>query len=393
MARTYGRLFGSMWASDDDFLELGSDAMFVYMFLVSQLDLGQSGIITLRIAPWSRLMKKTVPEVEAALKELAAERFVVIDDDEMLLLVRSLIRRDQIHQQPNVFKSAVEQVYATRSMPIRRALLAELERLPDDELKGDSKKVRADVVAWLKKACANPSPKPPGKGSPKGSPKGSDDHGRNPAPENAQIGQDFAEGADEEGCVNPSVNPSYARAHARDALPLSQPHTQPPTPTPSARQIPVPSALPLFEAAPTARDEEPPEETLNADIPVVSRIAAQGDVLIQRQDGRAAASKPVPQAGFPVISAGNGGHTHALYGPVFYAPSTTAGTDPSDLELGTLTVPKGVRGLLSHPEHGALLVDPGTYVVKRQREQADVLKPRDTWPGMPARSPPINPPD
>lgn len=111
-----------------------------------------------------------------------------------------------------------------------------------------------------------------------------------------------------------------------------------------------------------------------ADIPVVSRIAAQGDVLIQRQDGRGAASKPVPQAGFPVISAGNGGHTHALYGPVFYAPCATAGTDPSDLELGTLTVPDGKQGLLSHPEHGALLIEPGTYVVKRQREQADVAR-------------------
>lgn len=111
-----------------------------------------------------------------------------------------------------------------------------------------------------------------------------------------------------------------------------------------------------------------------ADIPVISRIAAQGDVLIVRQDDRDAATKPVPAAGFPVISAGNGGHTHALYGPVFYAPSTTAGTDPSDLDLGTLTVPAGVQGLLSHPEHGALLVEPGTYAVKRQREQADVAR-------------------
>lgn len=112
----------------------------------------------------------------------------------------------------------------------------------------------------------------------------------------------------------------------------------------------------------------------SADIPVIARIAAQGDVLIQRQDDRSAATKPVPAAGFPVISAGNGGHTHALYGPVFYTPSTTAGTDPSDLELGVLTVPEGVRGLLSHPEHGALLIEPGTYVVKRQREQADVAR-------------------
>lgn len=108
------------------------------------------------------------------------------------------------------------------------------------------------------------------------------------------------------------------------------------------------------------------------EIPVVSRIAAQGDVLIVRTDGATAASKPVPAAGFPVVAPVGQGHTHALYGPVFYAPSTTAGTDPSDLDLGVLTVPDGVQGLLSHPEHGGLLIQPGTYVLKRQREQADV---------------------
>lgn len=112
----------------------------------------------------------------------------------------------------------------------------------------------------------------------------------------------------------------------------------------------------------------------SADIPVVSRIAAQGDVLVHRQDDRSPAVKPVPATGYPVVQAAAGGHTHAVFGPVFYAPSTSASQDPSDLELGTLTVPEGVQGLLSHPEHGALLIEPGTYVVKRQREQADVAR-------------------
>lgn len=109
-----------------------------------------------------------------------------------------------------------------------------------------------------------------------------------------------------------------------------------------------------------------------ADIPVVSKLAAQGDVLIVRRDAAAGSIKPVSSAGYPVVEAAAGGHTHALFGPVFYTPSTSAGTDPSDLDLGVLTVPMGQQALLSHPEHGALLIEPGTYVLKRQREQADV---------------------
>lgn len=111
-----------------------------------------------------------------------------------------------------------------------------------------------------------------------------------------------------------------------------------------------------------------------AELPVVSRLAAQGDVLIKRSDSVSAASTPVPSAGYPVISSGQGGHTHALFGPVFYSPSTSAGTDPSDLALGVLTVPAGTQALLSHPEHGGLLIEAGTYELRRQREQADIAR-------------------
>jgi hypothetical protein len=109
------------------------------------------------------------------------------------------------------------------------------------------------------------------------------------------------------------------------------------------------------------------------EIPVVEQLAAQGDVLIRRATV-AAATKPVPATGYPVVEAQAGGHTHALFGPVYYTPSTSAGTDPSDLVLGTLTVPAGAQALLSHPEHGALLIEPGTYELRRQREQADVQR-------------------
>lgn len=111
-----------------------------------------------------------------------------------------------------------------------------------------------------------------------------------------------------------------------------------------------------------------------AEIPLVDRVAFQGDVGIVRRDDLAAATTPIPAPGFPVVRGENGGNTHALFGPAFYAPSTTAGTDPSDLVLGTLTVPDGAQALLSHPEHGGLLIASGTYRLLRQREQADVQR-------------------
>lgn len=108
-----------------------------------------------------------------------------------------------------------------------------------------------------------------------------------------------------------------------------------------------------------------------ADIPVVSGIAAQGDVLIRRNDRIKGALTPIPAAGFPVVRGEAGGNTHAVYGTGFYDPAPRF---ESELTLGTLTVPVGEQVLLSHPEHGGLVIEPGTYEMRRQREQADVIR-------------------
>lgn len=111
-----------------------------------------------------------------------------------------------------------------------------------------------------------------------------------------------------------------------------------------------------------------------AELPVIYQRGAQGDVHLRRHDDAAPSTEQVPARGFPVVRGENGGNTHAVFGPVCYTPSPAAGDDPADLVLGTLTVPEGAQALLSHPEHGGLLVEPGTWVVKRQREQADVAR-------------------
>lgn len=105
-------------------------------------------------------------------------------------------------------------------------------------------------------------------------------------------------------------------------------------------------------------------------LPVVDRIAAQGDVLIRLVD-RPAATTPVPRSGVPVVRGENGGNTHLLVGAAFYDQLPVTVTD---LVLGVITVPDGGEALLSHPEHGGMVIAPGTYEARRQREQADELR-------------------
>lgn len=107
----------------------------------------------------------------------------------------------------------------------------------------------------------------------------------------------------------------------------------------------------------------------DADLPVVDTIGFQGDVAIIA-NATLQATTPIPRRGYPVVRGENGANTHALYGQGFY--DAEAASD--GLVLGVVTVPDGGTALLSHPEHGGLLLAPGSYQLRRQREQADEIR-------------------
>lgn len=113
-----------------------------------------------------------------------------------------------------------------------------------------------------------------------------------------------------------------------------------------------------------------------ARIPVLDGLQAQGDVLVvpnQMVGGRAAQAQiPVPAAGFPVVRGENGGNTHLLMGDG-NVRFDVAPQSQGSLDLGLLTVAEGATGFLIHPEHGATGIAPGTYEIRRQREQQDVI--------------------
>lgn len=110
-------------------------------------------------------------------------------------------------------------------------------------------------------------------------------------------------------------------------------------------------------------------------VPVLAGVQFQGDVaVIPTPAGKAVPAMGVPAMGVPVVRGEAGGNTHLLLaeGPgVTWAP---ADPGPTDLDLGTLTVPEGAVAWLAHPEHAYSGIAPGTYTLRRQREQADEIR-------------------
>jgi hypothetical protein len=110
----------------------------------------------------------------------------------------------------------------------------------------------------------------------------------------------------------------------------------------------------------------------SAEVPILSGLQRQGDVaVIPHSVGRASVGDPIPPNGIPVVRGESGGNTHALVadGPCFWRPTDSRGQD-----LGVVTVSNHAVCYLAHPEHGFLGIGPGSYLVRRQREQAEEIR-------------------
>lgn len=119
-------------------------------------------------------------------------------------------------------------------------------------------------------------------------------------------------------------------------------------------------------------------------------IFAQGDILIIRRD-QPAAGKAVQQSKTKAENAPRGstrgqadrkdgidpvilaegevtGHHHALWGrAVMFRDDALAAAIPSDLYIGSLKI-EGGAAALTHPEHDTIMLEPGDYEIRRQRE-------------------------
>jgi len=149
MGRSFGRVLASIW-DDDDFQAVPRTAQCQYVFLLSQSDLEHSGVIPLRERRWAKSCDElTKDQIAEDLKALAAGRFIEVDEDTEELLVRSLIRRDEVWKQPNVFKSAAASVMAVKSARIKAVLYGELKRLDLSNASEEVRRVRDGLLAHL----------------------------------------------------------------------------------------------------------------------------------------------------------------------------------------------------------------------------------------------------
>lgn len=113
-------------------------------------------------------------------------------------------------------------------------------------------------------------------------------------------------------------------------------------------------------------------QDLDIDIPVLTGVQRQGDVLVR--PAAVTAKTPVSANGTPVVRGESGGNTHTIYaadGPVFCDPTIGSARD---LRVALLSVPEGSTAYLGHPEHGYMGIAPGTYEIRRQREMAEEIR-------------------
>lgn len=116
--------------------------------------------------------------------------------------------------------------------------------------------------------------------------------------------------------------------------------------------------------------------------PVLTEPQAQGDIYILPVDGTPhgvagvypATGTPVALgSGFDIVEGQGIRNPHTLRSfddGVMVRP----GTAGYPFDVATLTVPDGATAFLLHPEHGANGIGPGTYVLRRQREQAEEVR-------------------
>ena len=147
MARSHARILTEIW-DDEDFLLCSGNAQRLYLMLLSQPELGHSGLLSITLRRWAGLASDTTAEsIEHGIKELGAGRFVLVDSDTEELLIRSMVRNDGVWKQPKVLAVALTEASRMRSRWLRECFVEELERVDVSSLPA---KTKGDVEALLR---------------------------------------------------------------------------------------------------------------------------------------------------------------------------------------------------------------------------------------------------
>lgn len=128
MARDHARIQTAIW-NDLEWRGLNLEAQWAYKAIASQEALSYAGVIDYRPGRIAALAKGcTARKVEAAVKTLEADRFVVVDRLTEELLVRTYVRHDGVMDRANMGKAVARAFTKVVSLDLRDAVLAELAR-------------------------------------------------------------------------------------------------------------------------------------------------------------------------------------------------------------------------------------------------------------------------
>lgn len=106
------------------------DAKILYTALLIEPTVNQAGIGALRERYWAKEAELTRAEVDQALRELDDGDWVLVDEDTEEILVRTIVRRDGVAEKPALLWAACRAALMVRSPRLRKALAAELRKLP-----------------------------------------------------------------------------------------------------------------------------------------------------------------------------------------------------------------------------------------------------------------------
>lgn len=251
MARDHARILCRIWA-DEDFRARSSDAQWLYFLLLSHGGINNAGVLPLQLRQWAnRCATATEDAVAAAVAELVAHRFVVVDHSTEELLVRTFIRNDGVARQPNLLKNAARQARQVESQTLRLELAVELARVDTTWMKDkDVGPLVVETIALLRGGPTPPAPTVNPSANPSANGSG------NPSPNpSSWLEQNPSDAAVANPSPNPSANPQgmgkglgkgvdsrYVATHLEDTCVSSEGESRPRARAETHTPVPVPAA-------------------------------------------------------------------------------------------------------------------------------------------------------
>lgn len=155
--QSFGKLCESIW-SNEDFRKLNAAEQQLYCLLISFPTRNFAGVLPITLRRWANCTADaTESKIRMSISVLEKENFVVVDWDTEEILVRTMIKNDEVYKQPNIMKAAFKDARRVESGLLRGALQRELLALPAHKDAETTREMALSLVKTPREPLANPS--------------------------------------------------------------------------------------------------------------------------------------------------------------------------------------------------------------------------------------------